>query len=83
MKTPKRAKDTRLVAFKEDYTVGKDKKVIYKKGEQHAIHHKTVKILEDSGAKLEAKKLDYEAEIEKIKKAREKAADKDKAKENN
>lgn len=61
--------NVRVVTFKEDYSSTVSKKPIYKKGEVHAIHQRTVKQLQDKGAKMEVKRFDEQREIEIAKKA--------------
>lgn len=65
--------NVRVVTFKEDYfsKVRAEKKLdpIYRKGETHAIHQKTVKQLQDKGAKMEVKRFDEQREIEIAKRA--------------
>lgn len=69
-------KNTRVVTFKEDYygkarlaekaaEPGRQVAPIYKKGTSHAIHHVTVKKLQDVGAKIEVKHFDEQAAIRK------------------
>lgn len=65
-------KNTRIVTFKEDYyskAGGGPGKAnpIYKKGSVHAIHHLTVKSLEQKGAKMDVKKHDPEPGIKRLK----------------
>lgn len=64
--------DTRIVTFKEDYSVPKvDEKgtpivfdgkqqvtVYYKKGSKHAIHYKVVEKLQERGAKMQVEHFD-------------------------
>lgn len=73
--------DTRIVTFKEDYSVPKvDKKgtpvvidgvqqrqVYYKKGSTHAIHYKVVEKLKSKGAKMEIEYFDRKAYVKREK----------------
>jgi len=63
-----------MVTFDADYTKVKDGKVLYKKGETHAIH-KTLaeKIKNTPGAKVHVKEIDQKKLIEEQKEALEKA----------
>lgn len=63
-------RDTRIATFKEDYNpqrrtddkgkVTSEGKVLYKKGQKYAIHHKTLDKIKGRGAKFDAEKLDVE-----------------------
>lgn len=64
----RRIETTRKVVFEKDFTKGKSKKVIYKKGETHYIHKDVVEKskLKDFGKVSE---VDFKAEVAKAKKA--------------
>lgn len=74
-------KNTRIVTFEEDYTsqAGTKSKEgpIYKKGSTHAIHASMVKKLEEKGAKMKVEKLDVDAGIKRIQKAKKANKEKD------
>lgn len=63
--------DTRIVTFKEDYSVTntetKEVRVYYKKGSKHAIHWKVVEKLKEKGAKMDVTKFDRKAYVEREK----------------
>lgn len=62
--------DTRIVTFKEDYTIptkGGGKRVLYKKDSVHAIHKTVVAKLEGK-AQMKVEELDYKKVIEQKKK---------------
>lgn len=74
--------DTRIVTFKEDYSVVKTDKngepimgadgkpqrqVYYKKGSEHAIHYKVVEKLKANGAKMDVELFDRKAYIKREK----------------
>lgn len=65
----KKMDNVRVVTFKEDYKSKISKEPIYRKGSVHAIHQKTVKALEEKGAKMDVKRFDEQREIEIAKKA--------------
>lgn len=58
--------NTRILTFKEDFKIGK--KVMYKKGEQHAIHKNTVERIKSEGGKYDEKTYDEFVKSKKAKK---------------
>lgn len=72
--------DTRIVTFKEDYSVPKvdkngdvikDQRIIYyKKNSKHAIHYKVVDKLESKGAKMDVELFDHKGWVKEQKKLR-------------
>lgn len=71
-----RLDNTRVVVFDENYPKGKNSKVIYEKGSEHAIHYKTVEKLEAKGVKMKVSNFDEKKEVAKAKEAFEKANEK-------
>jgi len=71
----KKIDNTRIVTFKEDYSskarIANGGDPIYRKGSKHAIHQTTVAQLQEKGAKMEVKKLDYDRAVELAKQAHE------------
>lgn len=57
--------NTRIVKIKEDFNPSKNEKenkpgrVLYKKGSEHAIHHKLLAKLKAKGLKYEVKEVDF------------------------
>ena len=59
--------NVRLVTFKEDYRAKKGGKVIYLKGETHAMHQSTAEKIKNNDGKIEVKEYNRGKEIEKAK----------------
>jgi len=80
----KKYDDTRIVTFKEDYTIqtkkmgadgktpAKPARVLYAKGSTHAIHKNVVEQIKEKGAKMTIDGLDVRKAEEKVKTARQK-----------
>ena len=64
-----RLDNTRVVTFKEDYNIKGRTTPLYSKGNEYAIHHKTVEKLKSLGAKFDSKAFDEKGAVAKAKKA--------------
>lgn len=71
----KKMENVKIVTFLEDYNSkagkAKNSEPIYRKGETHAIHQRSVAKLRDHGVKMEVKPFDEQAAIKRAKEARE------------
>lgn len=63
-----RLDNTRVVTFKEDYSIKGRKEPLYSKGGEYAIHHSLLDKIKSQGGKFDSKPFDEKGAVAKAKK---------------